>query len=102
MSLEKVSEYEFDEEVLRSDKPVLVDVYADWCGPCKQIAPLLEEVSNENKSVKIVKFNVEDGRDIAVKYGVRGVPTLLYFVNGELVKTKVGMVTKNQIIEFIS
>jgi thioredoxin len=102
MSLEKVSEYEFDEEVLRSDKPVLVDVYADWCGPCKQIAPLLEEVSNENESVKIVKFNVEDGRDIAVKYGVRGVPTLLYFVNGELVKTKVGMVTKNQIIEFIS
>jgi len=102
MSLEKVSEYEFDEEVLRSDKPVLVDVYADWCGPCKQIAPLLEEVSNENESVKIVKFNVEDGKDIAVKYGVRGVPTLLYFVNGELVKTKVGMVTKNQIIEFIS
>ena len=102
MSLEKVSEYEFDEEVLRSDKPVLVDMYADWCGPCKQIAPLLEEVSNENESVKIVKFNVEDGRDIAVKYGVRGVPTLLYFVNGELVKTKVGMVTKNQIIEFIS
>lgn len=102
MSLEKVSEYEFDEEVLRSDKPVLVDMYADWCGPCKQIAPLLEEVSNENESVKIVKFNVEDGRDTAVKYGVRGVPTLLYFVNGELVKTKVGMVTKNQIIELIS
>jgi len=102
MSLQIVSPNDFDEVVLNSDKPVLLDIYADWCGPCKAIAPLLEEIAEENKEIKVIKFNVDESRELAQKYGVRSIPTLLYFVNGEVVKTKVGSVNKGQLLAFIA
>jgi len=102
MTLQIVNEDNFGEEVLCSDKPVLVDFYADWCGPCKSIAPVLEELASNNDKVKIVKLNADDSREVAEKYGVRGLPTLMYFVDGEVVRTKVGALTKTQINDFVN
>ncbi|MDF2870738.1 MAG: thioredoxin [Anaerocolumna sp.] len=91
----------FDKEVLKDDKVVLVDLYADWCGPCKMLSPTVEAIAEEEKEVKVGKLNVDENSDIAAEYGVRSIPTLLIFKNGELKEKSVGVQTKAQIKELL-
>ena len=97
-----VTDSSFDSDVLQANTTVLVDFWAEWCGPCKSIAPMLEEVAGEYQGkVRIVKINVDDNAETPRKYGVRGIPTLMLFVNGEVVQTKVGALTKAQLTAFL-
>ncbi|TAG06282.1 MAG: thioredoxin TrxA [Betaproteobacteria bacterium] len=97
-----VSDASFDADVLKSDTPVLVDFWAEWCGPCKMIAPVLEEVAKSHAGrIKIAKVDVDDNREIAAKYGIRGIPTLMIFKNGELAAQKVGALSKAQLTAFV-
>ena len=98
----KISDDSFEKDVLRNNKVVAVDFFADWCAPCKQIAPILEEISDEMKDdIIIAKHNIDDHPNQPTKYGVRGIPTMLLFKNGELKATKVGATTKSNIISWI-
>ena len=102
MATINVTDDNFQKEVLESPKPVLVDFWAEWCGPCKQVGPLLEEISNEMIDViTIAKHNIDSEPNQPVKYGVRGIPTMLIFKSGELKATKVGATTKSNIISWI-
>ena len=102
MGLE-LTDSNFEEIVLKSDKPVLVDFWAEWCGPCVQIAPALEELANEYKdSLTVVKVNIDENPETPAKYGVRGIPTLILFKDGEIAATKVGAAPKRQLSEWIS
>jgi len=93
----------FNEEVLSSDIPVLVDFYADWCGPCKMLAPVIETLAAELEGkVKIGKLNVDDAPETAQKFGIMSIPTLLYFKNGELVKKSIGVVSKSEIEQVLN
>jgi thioredoxin 1 len=97
-----VSEASFEQEVLKADLPVLVDFWAEWCGPCKMIAPVLDEVSKEyGGRLKVCKLNVDDHGAVAAKYGVRGIPTLLLIKNGNVEATKVGALSKSQLTAFL-
>ncbi|GIU02888.1 MULTISPECIES: thioredoxin TrxA [Shewanella] len=97
-----LSDDSFESDVLKSDLPVLVDFWAEWCGPCKMIAPILDDVSEEYAGrLTIAKLNVDQNNVSPAKYGVRGIPTLLLFKNGELAATKVGALSKTQLKEFI-
>ena len=92
----------FDDLALNSDKPVIVDFWAEWCGPCKQIGPVLEEISNELKDeVVIGKHNIDEEPNMPTKYGIRGIPTMLLFKDGQLKATKVGATTKSNIVSWI-
>ena len=98
----KITDESFEKDVLKNDKLVAVDFFADWCGPCKQIAPILEEISNEMKDqVIIAKHNIDENPNQPTKYGVRGIPTMLLFKGGELKATKVGATTKSNIVSWI-
>ena len=100
--IKHVSDSSFESDVLKSDKPVLVDYWAEWCGPCKMIAPILDEVSAAYKDKLVVaKMNVDENRDIPAKFGIRGIPTLMLFKGGELAATKVGALSKAQLTAFI-
>ena len=100
--IQHTSDAGFDSDVLKADKPVLVDYWAEWCGPCKMIAPILDEVSKDyDGKLRIAKMNVDENRDVPAKYGIRGIPTLMLFKDGQLAATKVGALSKAQLTAFI-
>ena len=102
MAIINVTDENFDTEVLKSSKPIIVDFWAEWCGPCKQIGPILEEISNEmSNEVVIAKHNIDQEPNTPTKYGIRGIPTMLLFKSGELKSTKVGATTKSNIVSWI-
>jgi len=96
------SDQDFEEVVLQSNTPVLVDYWAEWCGPCKMIAPILEEIAGEyGDRLKIVKLNIDENPETPPKYGIRGIPTLMLFKSGNVEATKVGALSKSQLTAFI-
>ena len=100
--IKHISDASFDNDVIQSDKPVLVDYWAEWCGPCKMIAPILDEVAKDyGDRLQIAKLNVDDNREVPAKFGIRGIPTLMLFKNGQLAATKVGALSKAQLTAFI-
>jgi thioredoxin 1 len=100
--IKHVSDASFEADVLKADKPVLVDYWAEWCGPCKMIAPMLDEVSASYKDkLLIAKMNVDENRDVPAKFGIRGIPTLMLFKGGQLAATKVGALSKSQLTAFL-
>jgi thioredoxin 1 len=97
-----ITDATFDSEVLKADKPVLVDFWADWCGPCKMIAPILDDVSKDYADkLKVAKLNIDENPATPPKYGIRGIPTLMIFKSGNVEATKVGAVSKSQLTAFI-
>ena len=103
MGVSKVSDTDFDAEVLKSTQPVVVDFWAEWCGPCKMIAPALEELAGTmNGKVKIVKLNVDENPATAAKYGIMSIPTLMLFKNGELASRQVGAAPKQKLEQWIT
>ena len=97
-----ISDESFEEEVLQSERPVLIDYWAEWCGPCKMIAPVLDEIASEySDRLKVVKLNIDDNPQTPPKYGIRGIPTLMVFKNGQVEATKVGAVSKAQLTAFL-
>lgn len=97
-----VTDSTFDSEVLKSDIPVLVDYWAEWCGPCKVIAPVLEEIAGEySDKMKVCKIDIDANEDTPPKYGIRGIPTLMLFKNGSVEATKVGALSKSQLTAFL-
>ncbi|MFK7962808.1 MAG: thioredoxin TrxA [Burkholderiaceae bacterium] len=102
MTITQVSDTNFDTEVLNADKPVLVDYWAEWCGPCKMIAPILDEVAADySDKIKVAKVNVDENQATPQRFGIRGIPTLMLFKNGQLVDTKVGALSKSQLTLFL-
>ena len=96
-AIKNCNENDFDKEVLKSNLPVIVDFWAEWCGPCKMLTPILEELSNEMKNeINIVKVNLDENQDLAMKYSIRSIPTLLLFNEGNLIDTKVGLLPKSE------
>lgn len=103
MSVIHVNDASFEADVLKSPIPVLVDFWAEWCGPCKAIAPALEEIANELKGkITIAKLNVDDNQDVPARYGVRGIPTLTIIKGGQVVATKVGALPKAALVNFVN
>ncbi len=97
-----VTDSSFDQEVLKAPGPVLVDFWAEWCGPCKMIGPVLEEIAGEyTGKLRIAKLNIDENPQTPPKYGIRGIPTLMLFKNGQVEATKVGAVSKSQLAAFI-
>jgi thioredoxin 1 len=97
-----LSDAAFEQEVLQSQLPVLVDYWAEWCGPCKMIAPILEDISKEYAGrLRVAKLNIDDNQQTPPKYGIRGIPTLMLFKNGNVEATKVGALSKSQLMAFI-
>lgn len=100
--IKHVSDASFDDDVLQSDRPVLVDYWAEWCGPCRMIAPILEEVSQDyGERLQVAKMNVDENQQVPARFGIRGIPTLMLFKGGQLVATKVGALPKAQLTAFI-
>tara|TARA_Y100001970_G_C14159883_1_gene817881 strand:+ start:724 stop:1044 length:321 start_codon:yes stop_codon:yes gene_type:complete len=102
MPTKSVTDENFEIDVIKNNKPVVVDFWAEWCGPCKQIGPVLEEISDEMKEqVVIAKHNIDQEPNTPTKYGIRGIPTMLLFKEGQLKATKVGATTKSNIVSWI-
>ena len=101
MEIIKVTSQNFEEEVLNSEKTVVIDFYADWCGPCKLYGPIVEAVANENENIKVVKVNVDNAQDIAVNYNVMSIPTTVIIKNGKEVERAVGMISKSELLEMV-
>ncbi|WAP70329.1 thioredoxin [Jiella pelagia] len=101
MATKKVDTQSFQTDVLESGKPVVVDFWAEWCGPCKMIGPSLEEISEEMADIEVAKVNIDENPDLAAKYGVRSIPTLLLFKNGEPAAVQVGAQSKSKLVDWI-
>ncbi|MCB1866062.1 MAG: thioredoxin TrxA [Chromatiales bacterium] len=100
--ISQLTDTNFEQEVLKSDVPVLVDYWAEWCGPCKMIAPALEEIAGEYAGrLKVAKLNIDDNPGVPPRYGIRGIPTLMLFKGGEVEDTRVGALTKSQLAAFL-
>ena len=100
--IKHISDTSFDADVTQSTLPVLVDYWAEWCGPCKMIAPILDEIAKDyNGRLRVAKMNVDQNRDVPAKFGIRGIPTLMLFKDGQLAATKVGAMSKAQLTAFI-
>ena len=101
MSILKINNNNYQEEVLNSDETVLIDFYADWCGPCKMLAPIIEEISNELSNIKFGKVNIDESPKIAEKYGIMSIPTLVLVKEGKAEKTLVGLHNKQDILDIL-
>ena len=102
MATKNITDASFEADVLKSDKITLVDFWAEWCGPCKQVGPILEEISNEmSDRIVVAKHNIDEHPNQPTKYGVRGIPTMLLFKDGEVKSTKIGATTKSNIVSWI-
>ncbi len=101
MSVIVLNNDNFDSEVLKSDKPVLVDFWASWCGPCRMVSPIVDEIAEENDDIKVCKVNVDENQELAAKYSVMSIPTLIVFKDGKIANQMVGAKPKNQIIAMI-
>ena len=102
MAVNQTSDTAFEQDVLKSTKPVLVDFWAEWCGPCKMIAPYLEDVASElGERIEVIKVNIDENPLTPTRYGVRGIPTLMLFKNGELAATKVGALPRSKLLEWV-
>ncbi|MDE1951688.1 MAG: thioredoxin TrxA [Betaproteobacteria bacterium] len=100
--IKQTTDASFDTDVLKSTTPVLIDYWAEWCGPCRMVAPILDEIAGEYQGrLNIMKVNVDENRSIPAKYGIRGIPTLMLFKNGEVAATKVGALSKSQLTTFL-
>lgn len=98
-----VTDQNFQSEVLNSSEPVVVDFWAEWCGPCKMMSPIVDEISNElSGKVKVVKINIDENPNVPTKYGIRGIPTFIVFKGGQPVETKVGGMSKSQFSEWVN
>ncbi len=103
MSLQSVTDTDFENEVISAGEPVLVDFWAEWCGPCKTLMPIVEEIASEmDGKLKVVKMNIEDAPETPTKYGLRGVPTLMLFKDGKVIDTRVGGMPKSQLADWLS
>lgn len=102
MSIIAVTDDGFDQDVLKSDKPVIVDFWAEWCGPCKQFGPVFEDVSNNMDNITFAKVNIDENPEAPTKYGVRGIPTMLMFKNGEVSAMKVGNTSRGDFENWIN
>ena len=99
MEVIKLNSSNFEDEVLKSNKKVLVDFYADWCGPCKMMSPIVDEIADSySDKVKVCKINVDEAPDIATNYGIMSIPTLIFFENGNVVDTVIGLTSKSELI----
>lgn len=101
MSVLKITNKNFEEEVLNSDKPVIIDFYADWCGPCKMMSPIIDSIAEENQELKVGKINVDEAQELAIKYNIMSIPTIIIFKNGNEYKKIVGLTSKENILKEI-
>lgn len=101
MEVVKVTSNNFEEEVIKCEKTVLVDFYAEWCGPCKMLSPIIDEIAKENPDIKVVKVNVDEAQDLAMRYQVMSIPTLVIIKNGQQINKSVGLRDKEEIINMI-
>lgn len=101
MKVLEVNNENFEKEVLESEKPVLIDFFADWCGPCKMLSPIVEQIAEENDQIKVVKINIDNEQELAVKYGIMSIPTLVVIKNGQESSRSVGLISKEEILELI-
>ena len=101
MSVNIINKSNFDSEVLKSDKKVLVDFWAPWCGPCRMLLPVIEEIAEERDDIKICKINVDDESELAASFGIMSIPTLLVFENGKVVKKSLGAKPKEDVLELL-
>ena len=101
MSVLALNENNFEEEVLKSNNKVLVDFYADWCGPCKMMSPIIDEIAEEKQGIKVGKVNVDNNQELAIKYDVMSIPTIMLFENGKVSKTFIGVTDKQEILDVL-
>lgn len=101
MAVVNITKDNFDEEILQSDKTVLVDFWAGWCGPCKMLGPIVDQIAEEHPEIKVGKVNIDEQTDLALQYKVMNIPTLLVFKNGEVTNQSVGVISKTEILELL-
>ena len=102
MSVLKITNDNFNEEVLNSNKTAIVDFYADWCGPCKMMSPIMDKIAEENETIKVGKLNVDEAQDVAIKFNVMSIPTIIIFKNGAEYKRFVGVTSKSEILNALN